>query len=93
MVVFSICLLMVFAAVALAVPLIVTATIDPLINFQSGLGITDILICKQKWSKALRVGYKVSTCFFQFLLPIAVVVSKTIDKIMRNELPHRCCPD
>eukprot|EP00095_Tigriopus_kingsejongensis_P000260 snap_masked-scaffold272_size230267-processed-gene-1.9 protein:Tk00260 transcript:snap_masked-scaffold272_size230267-processed-gene-1.9-mRNA-1 annotation:"retinal rod rhodopsin-sensitive cgmp 3 -cyclic phosphodiesterase subunit delta isoform x2" len=83
-----ICVGMVGLSFLLAGPLFATATLEPLVNFESNPMVADILICRQEWSsRTVRVAYKVGTCFFQFFLPIGFVMYTNMCIVLR--LSHR----
>jgi hypothetical protein len=35
----------------------------------------DILVCRETWTPNIRLVYKLTTCTFQFVLPVVLVVS------------------
>lgn len=83
-VVLSICLLMVALSVGLSIPPSLSASIEPLINFSSALGISDILICKQQWLNPWKAGYQISSGIWQYFMPIAVVVREEDKQFLRR---------
>ena len=35
----------------------------------------DILVCRETWTPKIRMAYKLTTCTFQFVVPVLLVVS------------------
>jgi hypothetical protein len=35
----------------------------------------DILVCRETWTPKIRMAYKLTTCTFQFVVPVVLVVS------------------
>ena len=70
-----ICLCMAGLPCLFSMPHFVMADIHQLAD----VGISSILVCRENWPNAtLRKGYKLTTCFVQFFVPVLVVVSKKI---------------
>ena len=66
---------MVVMSLAAVTPVFTIAKIDSLIHFQETSDMGDILVCRETWTPKIRMAYKLTTCTFQFVVPVVLVVS------------------
>lgn len=73
--------LMFLSAIALSIPMFVSAKVKPFIEFSEFgnlsdiVNLSDILVCQDTWEGKWKMAYTVITSLAQFLLPFAVVIA------------------